>query len=199
MSKIIIIAVGGVIAGVAVALGVFFFLLGGRGTSEAEAAPTPVRVDGKLGPHIKLADRVFNLQGGTGTQYLKLQTIVEFETTSKDWAKVLHGCVATRATSQPLVSANPGLAAGDAIDREGKADPCQTKQDELQAEFEREIGTGRQLMEDAVLTVVSRHTAADVASPEGKEALKNEIKAAVQKLIKEPKVTRVIFTNFITQ
>ena len=86
------------------------------------------------------------------------------------------------------------------MDAEAEAvDPCTAKEQKLQAEFEHEIGTGRALIEDAVLTVVSRRTVADVSTPEGKEALKADIKKAVEKIIHEPKVTRVLFTNFITQ
>jgi len=205
VTKTVIIAVGGVVAGVAVALGVFFvFFSGGGGASaEATASPTPVRVEGKLGPHITLQDRIFNLQGGTaGAQtYVKLQTVIEFETTSKEWAKVLHGCVAaSRSTSESMVSSAPRPSVDPALVLEGaKVDPCTAAEEKLQEEFAREIGTGQQLIEDAVLTVVSRHTAAEISTPDGKDALKAEIKKAVEKLIHEPKVTRVIFTNFITQ
>lgn len=203
MSKKIIIGVAGTVAGVAVALGVFMFMFGGEPSGdEADAEATPVHVEGKLGPHITLQDRVFNLQGGAGGQvYVKMQTIIEFETTSKEWAKVLRGCVATpRSVSAPMVSLMPRIADGGALDLEGaKVDPCTAAQAKLQEEFAHEIGTGRQLIEDAVLMVVSRRTAVEISTPEGKEALKADIKKAIEKLIPEPKVTRVLFTNFITQ
>ena len=67
------------------------------------------------------------------------------------------------------------------------------------AEFEHEIGTGLQLIEDAVTTVVTGHSVSEIVTPEGKEALKAEIKAAVDELIHEPHVHRVLFLNFITQ
>jgi len=204
LSKTIIIAVGGVVAGVAVALGIFLFVL--KGSSTAEEPVVPIRAEGRLGPNIKLTDRIYNLQGATGTQtYLKMQAIIEFETpveTTKRWAKVFKGCVATTTPreGERMVSLVPVAPAEEALDLEGaKADPCTVEEEALQALFEHEIGTGRALIEDAVLTVVSRRTVADVSTPDGKEALKTDIKKAVEKIIHEPKVTRVLFTNFITQ
>ncbi|MGE3856435.1 MAG: flagellar basal body-associated FliL family protein [Dehalococcoidia bacterium] len=205
MNKTIIIAVGGVVAGVAVALGIFMFVLGGD-SKAAEEPVVPIRAEGRLGPHIKLADRIYNLQAPVGTQaYVKMQAIIEFETpleTTKDWAYVFKGCVADLTPRAPvrLVSLDPVPAAASEVDATGESvDPCTAKEHELQAEFEHEIGTGIALIEDAVLTTVSKRTAADVSTPEGKEALKADIKKAVEKIIHHPKVTRVLFTNFITQ
>lgn len=206
MSKTIIIAVGGLVAGIAAALGIFMFVLGGD-SKAAEAPVTPIRAEGgRLGPNIKLTDRIYNLQSPAGAQaYLKLQAIIEFETplkTTKEWDSVFKGCAADLPSRAPvrLASADPVAAADSAIDAEGEAvDPCTAKEQKLQAEFEHEIGSGRALIEDAVLSVVSRRTVADVSTPEGKEALKTDIKKAVEKIIHEPKVTRVLFTNFITQ
>jgi flagellar basal body-associated protein FliL len=206
LTKTIIIAVGGVVAGVAVALGVFFFVLGGGKSTAAEEPIVPIRAEGRLGPHLTLTERIYNLQGAGSVQtYLKMQTIIEFETpleSTKAWASVFKGCVAERAprTSQPMVSRDPRPAEREALDLEAaKADPCAAKEEALLAEFEHEIGTGKALIEDAILTVVSRRTVADVSTPEGKESLKADIKKAVEHLIHEPKVTRVLFTNFITQ
>ncbi len=207
MKRPILLAVAGVVVGVAVAFAVFVFVLGGNKTAaQAAAAPTPVAFGGKLGPHITLQDRVFNLQG-TGTPvYLKVQTVIEFETSEAAWGKFAKTCAAVLPAgrlSQALVSSKPGAVAAD--DRavgpaEGAAaSPCATEEAKLLEDFAQHIGTGRQLMEDAITTIISRHTATDIASPQGKEALKAEIKEAVEKLIKEPKVTRVLFTNFITQ
>ncbi|MEX2446397.1 MAG: flagellar basal body-associated FliL family protein [Dehalococcoidia bacterium] len=211
MKRGIVLAVGGAVAGISVAFGLFVFVLGGAQAGEAppEAAPTPVHVSGRLGPHIVLADRVFNLQSdgnfvASTAVYLKLQTVIEFETTSEAWAHVLHGCVA--ASSAPatprrglLVSAHPGGAAAPLPSAAEAEDPCAAEEQQLLEQFEREIGSGRQLIEDAVTTVVSGHTAAEISTPGGKEALKAEIRAAVAELITEPRVTRVLFTNFITQ
>ena len=209
MSRSILLAIAGVVGGVTVALALFVFVFNGGSKSDAApaASPTPVQVNGKLGPHITLADRVFNLQSPlTSPVYLKLQTIVEFETTSAAWAKVLHGCAAVLpspfADAGALVSAVPGGRAEPAVavpEGASAAGPCAAEEQRLLDEFAREIGTGRQLIEDAVTTAVTRHTAADLSTPGGKDALKAEIKKAVEQLIPEPHVTRVLFTNFITQ
>lgn len=206
MSKTIIIAVGGVVAGVAVALGLFMFVLGG-GETKAEEPVVPIRAEGRLGPHITLADRIYNLQSPAGSpSYLKMQAIIEFETpekTTKKWAHVFKGCVAIAEPQQPerLVSLRPVPAPEAPLDAAAgpKVDPCVAEEQKLQKEFEEDIGTGRLLIDDAVFAVVSRRTVADLSTAEGKEALKADIKKAVEKLISKPKVTRVLFTNFITQ
>lgn len=205
MSKTIIIAVGGVVAGVAVALGIFMFVLGG-GETKAEEPVVPIRAEGRLGPHITLADRIYNLQSPPGAPtYLKMQAIIEFETpekSTKKWAHVFKGCVVIAESQQPerLVSLRPVAVSDSSPAVKGpEIDPCLAEEQALQAEFEHEIGTAKFLIDDAVLTVVSRRSVADVSTVDGKEALKAEIKKAVEKLISKPKVTRILFTNFITQ
>ncbi|MFN8638351.1 MAG: flagellar basal body-associated FliL family protein [Dehalococcoidia bacterium] len=178
MSKTLIFIVVGVLAGAGVAAGVFMFVYPGRGPSEPTPEPTPVHVEGKLGPHITFASRVFNLRTDPGKApvYLKLETLIEFETTSKDWAHVLHGCVA-----------------------EGAASPCKTEEETLLKEFEEEIGSGRKLIEDAITTIVSAKSLAEVSTPDGKERMRAEIMRSVGELIPEPHVKRVLFTDFVTQ
>jgi len=205
MTRPLILAVAGVLVGVGVAFGVFFFVLGG-GNKPAEAVAEPQVVDfgGRLGPHITLEDRVFNLQGSGTPVYLKVQTIIEFETTEAAWAKFAETCVSARPIgprSQAMVSAVPFAAPTEVeTPEEGAAlPPCVAEEHKLLEEFDHHIGTGRQLIEDAITTIISRHTAADIATPDGKDVLKAEIRNAVERLIHEPKVTRVLFTNFITQ
>lgn len=211
MKKPIILAVGGAVAGIAVAFALFTFVLGG-GSDEAVpvAEPTVVSVPGKLGPHITLADRVFNLATDGGSQiYLKLQTVIEFETTDAAWAHVLMGCGASaphgadlRFEEDLMVSS---VAGGHGAPRVAEAagateDPCVAEQKHLLAEFEKEIGTGRQLLEDAITTIVTAHTPAELGTTEGKEALKEEILHAAEEIFHgEPRPTRVLFLNFITQ
>lgn len=206
MKKPIVIALAGAGGGVAVALVLFMFVLGGSSSAQPVAEPTPVPTGGKLGPHITLQDRVFNLQGSTAAPvYLKLQTVIEFQTTSAEWAHVLNGCVATLPTTFPadaMVSIVPGTIEPHPVaPSEGgpAVDPCAAQEQKLLDEFDHEIGTGRQLIEDAVTSIVTSHTPADIATSAGKDALKAEIKQAVERLIPEPPVTRVLFTDFITQ
>lgn len=193
MSKTILFAVIGLVAVAAIGGGAYFFLFSGSG-GDAEAAEseavegaldatseaTPVAVDGKLGPHITLEGRVFNLLSAAGEPraYLKLETVIEFETFDEEWAYVLHGCV--------FVPESGGSA-------------CAAEEHALLATFEEEIGTGRQLIEDAVTSIVSGKTADEIATPEGKDTLREEIREAVEMVIFEPRVRRVLFTDFVTQ
>ncbi len=64
-------------------------------------------------------------------------------------------------------------------------------------EFREEIPVA--LLEDAITSAVSSKTAEDLATAEGKDGLRQEIRTAVDHLIPEPHVRRVLFTNFITQ
>lgn len=77
----------------------YWFLLGGSAAFSGEAAePEPVHVEGRLGPHIVLKERVFNLANspGGGKHFLKLATTIEFETTDAEWYKL---------AGEPLVAA----------------------------------------------------------------------------------------------
>ncbi len=212
MNKPIVLGVGGALVGVLVAFAVFTFVLGGGGAAPVVAAPPtePVNVAGKLGPHLTLGDRVFNLmpESASDRAYLKLQAVIEFETYDEQWQYVLEGCghndhaARLGASGDLMVSAVPGAGVARAEDASsgGEAvDPCEAQRRALMAEFEHEIGTGLQLIEDAVTSVVTGHTASEVVTPDGKEALKAEIKEAVNHLIHEPHVHRVLFLNFITQ
>lgn len=204
MTKPILMAAGGVTAGAVVAAAVFFLVLsGGSEAAEEEEPREPVAVPGRLGPHIVLADRVFNLQGPANVPvYLKLQVLVEFETTDERWEHVLHGCVAAERDGHgaAMVSLAPGGAPPSSGPRAPAGDPCAAKERELLDEFEREIGTGRQLMEDLVTTIVTSYTAEEVTSPTGKEELRAEIRDSVNELLGgRHTVSRVLFLNFITQ
>lgn len=207
MKKPLVLAVLGAVVGVVVALVLFLLVFGGGGAGEAQALvptpePTVVNVPGKLGPHITLQDRVFNLHSTTPV-YLKMQTIIEFETTDPRWGRVLHGCVAL-----PLPFAGPMYASADPVGAVGRrapatesaaGSPCEAEEHALQTEFEEEIGSGRQLIEDAVTTIVTSKTAQELATAEGKDALKREIREAIQEILEEHHVSRVLFVNFITQ
>lgn len=207
MNKPIILAVGGALVGVAVAFASFTLLLGGSEEAEAAVPTEPVNVAGKLGPHITLSDRVFNLLPQPGSpNYVKLQTVIEFETLDPRWEHVLHGCGKEHAfqsgtdESTWTASSVPGTAGTTLPATSGpELDPCDAEQEALLSAFRHEIGSGIQVIEDAVTTIVTGHTADEIATPDGKAALRDEIKAAVDDLIGEPAVYRVLFLNFITQ
>ncbi len=213
-SKPLVLAGVGGVAGIGVAAGLFFFVFSGGSAEEvASGEPTPeptaVHVEGRVGPHIVLEDRVFNLLASpSAPRYLKLETLIEFETHDEEWAEVLHGCVRLLPSIEPgatlLVSALPLLAdAGAAAPGAGGGaaggGECAAKEAELLAHFDEEIGTGRQLIEDAVTSIVTGKTVEEIATPAGKDELRDEIRHAVEELIPEPHVRRVLFTNFITQ
>ncbi len=212
MNKPIILGIGGAVVGVVVAFAVFTFLMGGGAAPAVAAPPTePVNVTGKLGPHLTLGDRVFNLmpESASAPTYLKLQTVIEFETFDERWQYVLGGCghdehgARLGVTGDLMVSSVPGAVPSRPLDGAAASgptvDPCEAERTALMGEFEHEIGTGLQLIEDAVTSVVTGHTASEIVTPEGKELLKAEIQAAVDELIHEPRVHRVLFLNFITQ
>ena len=197
MTKKIMFAAAGLVAVVVIGGGAYFFLFSGSGgdaeavdgetvegeidaTSEVTSEATPVAVDGRLGPHITLEGRVFNLLAAAGEPpaYLKLETVIEFETFDEQWAFVLHGCV--------FVPGSGGSA-------------CAAEEHALLTTFEEEIGTGRQLIEDAVTSIVGGKTVDEIATPEGKDTLREEIREAVEMVILEPRVRRVLFTDFVTQ
>lgn len=185
--KVLIIAAGGLLAGVGVAAALFMFVLGG-GDSEANALstdptpePTPVVVEGKLGPHITLEDRVYTLRSpASDPRYVRLAIVIEFETFAEEWAHVLHGCVF-------------------AFVEESDVSPCKAEEETLLHEFEEEIGTGKALIEDAITTVVSGKSYEELSTSEGREELRAEILHSVGELIHEPEVTRVLFLEFLTQ
>lgn len=207
MNKPIILAVGGALVGVAVAFAAFTFLLAGGEAVEAAAPTEPVNVAGKLGPHITLSDRVFNLLPLSGSpSYVKLQTLIEFETLDPRWEHVLHGCGKEHAfrsmqdESTRMVSILPGTAVATVpATSSPDLDPCDAERAALLSAFEHEIGSGIHVIEDAVTTIVTGHSAEQIATPEGKAALRDEIKVAVDTLIGEPQVYRVLFLNFIVQ
>lgn len=68
-----------------------FMLLAPAGSSEeGEEVPTPeptaVHVEGRLGPHITLEDRIFTLRSPVSQlRYAKVQIVLEFETEDASW------------------------------------------------------------------------------------------------------------------
>lgn len=219
MKKPLIFGVVGLLVAVGVGFGLFTFVLGGEGDA-AEAAhepPTPVNIPGKVGPRITTTDRVFNLKSpATNPKYLKMQATIEFETADPLWGWVLGGCKgkqpkpAKHAAETPpallpasteMVSADPSIVREVRdYDAEAAAEPiCIATEKHLIAQFEEELGTGKSVIEDIVTTVVTRHSFEEISSPDGKEKLKQEIQHAIEQVMHEPKVVRVLFTNFVSQ
>lgn len=155
--------VGIVLVAVAV-IGTMFFM-NSRSAQAEKAEPTPVHVEGKLGPTIVLKDRVFNLAPAGGQKhFLKMQTTIEFETTDPAFYKLT-----------------------------GKA--LEEKLKEFDAD---EVGKTRDVIEDVITTVVSGKKVEELATAEGKAALREEILVAIQEEVHEPVAYRVFFTSFVT-
>lgn len=215
MKKPVIFGVVGLIAAAGIGFALFTFVLGGK-DSAAEAAHeplAPVNVPGKLGPRVTTTDRVFNLKSpANDPKYLKLQATIEFETTDPVWGWVLGGCKGKQPkpskdgaglapATNPMVSSDPSLLREvRAVDEEGVTEPvCVAAEKGLMAHFDEELGTGKNVIEDIVTTVVTRHSFDEISAPDGKEKLKHEIQEAIEKVMHEPKVVRVLFTNFVSQ
>ena len=210
LKKPIVMGIGGALAGIVVMGVVYTLFLSGGSSAAAEPTPEPtvIAAGGKLGPRLTLEDRVFNLVSpSTAPVYAKIQTVIEFETTDARWGEVFNNCGEGHSrdlnrTSPRAVSADP-TRLSPAVTDETASGPevshCVALEAELLHEFEEEIGTGVQLIEDAVTIIVSSKRPEEVSTTEGKEALKAEIRHAVEELIHEPHVSRVLFLNFITQ
>ncbi len=210
LKKPIVMGVGGAVAGIAVMAVVYTLFLSGGSSASAEPTPEPtvIPASGKLGPRITLEDRVFNLVSpASAPVYAKIQTVIEFETTDYRWGEVFDNCgghsrdlnSSPRRVVSLLPPGQPPAEAPAAGGGGPEVSPCVALEAELLHEFEEEIGTGIQLIEDAVTIIVSSKRPEEVSSTEGKDALKEEIRHAVEELIHHPHVSRVLFLNFITQ
>ena len=214
--KLVLSGVVGLVAAAGIGFAVFTFVLGGaRDVAEAAVHPAaPVNVPGKVGPRVTTADRVFNLKSpANDPKYLKMQATIEFETSDPLWGWVLGGCKGARpkpakhAAHQPaspvlMVSTDPSRRYGAEPDIDGEVAAetvCIATEKTLVAQFEEELGTGKSVIEDIVTAVVTHHTFDEVSSSGGKEGLKREIQEAIGQVMSEPKVVRVLFTNFVSQ
>lgn len=197
---------GGVVVGAVVALGTALALdWRSDPPVPAPGETTPVATGRRLGPRLELEERVFNLQNTTspGAAYLKLQAVIEFQTSDPRWARVINGCVRSSPFSMPMVADAGALSFLQdlgAQNVEAAEDPCVAEEEELLDEFGVEIGSGRQLIEDAVTLIVTTKSSDWLATAEGKEELKQEIQRATEDILgDEFIVTRVLFTAFIMQ
>jgi len=68
-----------------------------------------------------------------------------------------------------------------------------------QAEFEKSIAPQAPIIDDAIISILTAKSTADVASPEGKQQLRVEIKDALNKLLGSGRVSNVYFTQFVIQ
>ena len=55
------------------------------------------------------------------------------------------------------------------------------------------------IIRDGILSLLTSKAAADVATPEGKESLKGEVKDLINEILKKQEIRRVYFTQFVVQ
>lgn len=66
-------------------------------------------------------------------------------------------------------------------------------------EFGNEIGNRKAQLRDIVISTLSSKTSADLRTPEGKEALKEELKERINSVLAKGQIARVYFTEFAIQ
>ena len=67
------------------------------------------------------------------------------------------------------------------------------------AEFEKSIAPNAPVIDDAIISLLSGRTSAEVGTPDGKARLKNDIKETLNRLLGGEKVANIYFTQFVTQ
>lgn len=66
-------------------------------------------------------------------------------------------------------------------------------------EFGNEIGNRKSQLRDLVILTLSAKNSAELKTPEGKEALKQEIKERINSVLSKGQIARVYFTEFAVQ
>ena len=66
-------------------------------------------------------------------------------------------------------------------------------------EFGNEIGNRKTQIRDLIISVLSSKTSAEMRTPEGKEALKQELKERINSVLARGQIARVYFTRFAVQ
>lgn len=66
-------------------------------------------------------------------------------------------------------------------------------------EFGNEIGNRRSQLRDITIATLSAKTSAELATPEGKESLKQELKERINSVLAKGQIARVYFTEFAVQ
>ncbi|MGH7441570.1 MAG: flagellar basal body-associated FliL family protein [bacterium] len=66
-------------------------------------------------------------------------------------------------------------------------------------EFGNEIGNRKPQLQDIIISTLSSKTSADLRTPEGKEALKEELKERINSVLAKGQIARVYFTEFAIQ
>lgn len=68
-----------------------------------------------------------------------------------------------------------------------------------QEEFDKTLAPQVPLIEDTIISVVSSRTTVDMASPEGKQRLKTDLKDSLNRALGGDQVTNIYFSQLVTQ
>lgn len=157
--------------------GAGFFLLGGAGAAPFVLNITINSPDAKSSPAtpaeqhltVSLGERVVNLADPGGYRYLKTEIVVEVAVDQKTYDRLTAG-------------SGGGHGGG------GAADALRT---ELEHVWPR--------IQDTLTLVLTAKTVEELAQPEGKEQLKQELKEKLQPAFGDYHITEVYLTQFVIQ
>jgi flagellar protein FliL len=66
-------------------------------------------------------------------------------------------------------------------------------------EFGNEIGNRKAQLRDIIISTLSSKSSEDLRTPEGKEALKEELKERINSVLAKGQIARIYFTDFAIQ
>ncbi len=68
-----------------------------------------------------------------------------------------------------------------------------------QAEFDKVLEPQVPLINDTIITLLAARTSSELATPEGKQKLKDDIKDSMNRILGGDQIVNVYFTQFVTQ
>ncbi|HEY3082419.1 MAG TPA: flagellar basal body-associated FliL family protein, partial [Chloroflexota bacterium] len=147
-------------------------------------------IQASFGPTYLIKDRIVNLADGAVRRYLRFSVAIEFA--SHETPKASAAPPSGDARSH-LIGYTPGYDGYQQVSGGGKND--------AEKQFQNHVKRYAPAMEDAVTTLLSSKTYAEVATAERREATKQEIKARLGSLLDgtDLTVTNVYFTDFVVQ
>jgi len=155
----------------------------GKAPAAASKAGVPVGEATAFGPTYVIKDRIVNLADAGGRRYLRFSVALEF----------LDKAPAGAVSGNQLALYVPEEDAPEYQEMaDTKADP--------EKDFLVRIKKYTPSLEDAVVTVLSSKTSVELASAEGKDAAKREIRDRCQRILAgDETITNVYFTDFVMQ
>jgi flagellar basal body-associated protein FliL len=163
-----------------------------KDSADAHGAPGPASHDDgqpSFGPTYVIKDRIVNLADPTVRRYLRFSVAIEFAP---------HG--ATKASAAPTDAGAWTHLIGYTPRSDGYQ-PVAGGKDDPEKEFRAHIKRYVPAIEDAVMTLLSSKTYAEVATADRRESAKREIKTRLGALLDgtDLHVTSVYFTDVVVQ